>query len=55
MRGCAFVTMANRIDADKAYRRLRNRKLSGYDIKVSAEIDAFLSKMFFFVLPGRKA
>ena len=35
MRGCAFITMATRFNADRALRHMRNRRIEGCDVKVS--------------------
>jgi len=35
MRGCAFVTMGSRFNADRALRNVRNRRIDGMDVKVA--------------------
>lgn len=35
MRGCAFVTMGTRFNADRSLRNVRNRRVDGVDIKVA--------------------
>jgi len=35
MRGCAFITMTTRYDADKALRHLKHKRLYGYDVKMA--------------------
>ncbi|XP_065649024.1 SR-related and CTD-associated factor 4 isoform X2 [Hydra vulgaris] len=33
-RGCAFVTMKSRVEAERALRHLKNKRIGGYDVKM---------------------